>query len=89
MARKKIPVPEPVVQFDTSTMTDEQVVDIICHSLTAVCDSMTARGLDPELVTASLLQLFAERMCESGDRETYESVLELALEDPWEEVTLH
>jgi hypothetical protein len=90
MAKKKVEVqPASTIELDVKGLNEEQIVDYICNSLDTLCASLEQGGLDPELVTASLFRLFAERMCDSGDRETYETVLELALEDEWEEVTIH
>jgi hypothetical protein len=90
MAKKKVQVEgTPVPAFDVKDLSEEQIVDIVCNSLDTLCTTLAERGLDPELITASLLRTFADRMCDSNDRETYEEVLQLALEDEWEEVTLH
>lgn len=89
MAKKKALVEETAPVFDVSNLSEEQVVDIVCNSLDTLCTSLAARGLAQELITASLLRMFADRMCDSNDRETYEEVLQLALEDPWDEITLH
>lgn len=90
MAKKKVEVePASTVEVDVQGLNEEQIVDYICNSLDTLCANLEEAGLDPELVTASLFRLFAEHMCESGDRATYEEVLTLALEDEWEEVTLH
>ena len=89
MAKKKVEVETAPVAIDVQGLNEEQIVDYICNSLDTLCASLEDAGLDPELVTASLFRLFAEHMCESGDRSTYEEVLTLALEDEWEEVTLH
>jgi hypothetical protein len=89
MAKKKLTVEEPVPAFDTKGLSEEQIVDIICNSLDTLCATLEQRGLDTELITASLMRTFADRMCEANDRETYEEVLQLALEDEWEEITLH
>ena len=87
--KKAIEQEVEVQQIDTSGMSDEQIVDVICDSLDKLCTTLVERGMDEELVTASLFRLFAERMADSGDRETYEEVLEIALEEPWEEIVLH
>jgi hypothetical protein len=90
MAKKKVQVEEtPVPAFDVAGLSEEQIVDIICNSLDTLCATLEQRGLDTELITASLMRTFADRMCESNDRATYEEVLQLALEDQWEEVTIH
>jgi len=89
MAKKKAQVEETVPAFDIAGLSEEQVVDLVCTSLDTLCTTLAERGLDPELITASLLRTFADRMCESNDRATYEEVLQLALEDEWEEITLH
>ena len=90
MAKKKLELETvSAIESEVKGLNEEQIVDYICLSLDTLCARLEAAGLDPELVTASLFRLFAEHMCESGDRATYEEVLELALEDQWEEVTLH
>jgi hypothetical protein len=93
MAKKKSAmdgiVTREIQQFNTVDMSEEEIVDVASEQLDQLCCQLAEGGLSSDLVTAALFRLFAERMCDSGDRETYETVLELALEDEWEEVTIH
>jgi hypothetical protein len=89
MAKKKAPVQEEAIVLDFKDMSEQDIVDIVCDHLAVLCNQLEQQGTNPELVTAGLFRLFAERMCDSGDRDTYDNVLEMALEDQWEEVTIH
>lgn len=77
------------VEVNIEGLSDDQIVEVIADSLTSIADQLESAGVDPELITAVFFRQFAERMCESGDRAGYEEVLEIALEDEWEEITLH
>lgn len=75
--------------IDTKGLSVEQILDGVVDALHDLADSLEERGIDAELVTGALFRAFAERMAEVNDRDTYEEILEEALETPWEDVTLH
>jgi hypothetical protein len=63
--------------------------DLLQESLNTLCEHLIESGADPELLSAAVFGVFIERMCDSGDRDEYEAILEEALDTPWEEHTLH
>jgi len=81
---------EPVEEVNKWDSIDEDTqFDLLQEAMTTLCDQLTESGADPELLSAALFGLFIERMCDSGDREEYEAILEEALITPWTEHTLH
>ena len=71
-------------------LTEDQTMDLAYNTLVALCTELETKGLDREILTASLFILFSERMYEADAREEFEDMLEEALEDSWPEApTLH
>lgn len=75
--------------INTKGLSVEQILDGVCEALHTLADTLESQGIDSELITGALFRCFAERMADVNDRETYEEVLEEALETPWEDITLH
>jgi hypothetical protein len=70
-------------------LNDDQKMDLIAQGLEAFCRGLEAKGVDPALITDTIFAVFCDRAAELGDREAYEELLTVALEDPWEEYTVH
>ena len=75
--------------IDLKGLSVEQILDGVCEALHTLADTLEEQGIEPDLITGALFRCFAERMADVNDRETYEEILEEALETPWEDVTLH
>ena len=75
--------------IDTKGLSVEQILDEVSLALHTLADTLEEQGIDSEIVTGAMFRCFAERMADVNDRETYEEVLEEALETPWDDITLH
>ena len=69
----------------SADMIGEYVID----RLHDYCDSLEALNLNPEILMAALLQVYCDVAVEHGDRSSYTEQLEFALEDEWEEHSIH
>jgi hypothetical protein len=67
----------------------EQQADAIAQALLEFCENLEQKALDPSLLNAVLLRVFCERMADLGHRQDFEELLEMALEEPWDEHTIH
>jgi hypothetical protein len=72
-----------------SELEIEQQAEAIAHGLLEFCDNLQSKGIDPAVLNAVLLRVFCERMADEGDRQGFEELLEMAMEEPWDEHTLH
>ncbi len=70
-------------------MTIEQTVEMMSDILHGFCNSLAEQGIDEMLIMSAVLTVYAERAADFGDREIYEEQLEAALEEPWDEHTVH
>lgn len=76
-------------EVDVSQLTPDQQADLLTEALSRFTETLLAQGFDPEVLAPILLEQFASIMCDLGDRQAYEEVLEMALEDEWPEHWLH
>lgn len=67
----------------------EQQAEAIGGGLIEFCANLESKGIDPAVLNAVLLRVFCERMADEGDRRGFEELLELALEEPWDQHTIH
>lgn len=70
-------------------ITTEQAVEIIADILHAFSDQMNEQGIEEPVMLATLLTVYAERAADFGDRELYLEQLEAAIEEEWDEHTVH
>lgn len=70
-------------------LTVEQTVEMMTDILHSFCNSLADQGIDELLIMSAVLTVYAERAADYGDREVYEEQLEAALEEPWDEHTVH
>lgn len=88
--RSKQPKPESIVPAeDFSKLTEDQTAELVEVTFETLCRRLEDQGVDPELVTGILFNHFTQRLCDMNDREQYEMILEMALETPWDEQTIH
>lgn len=80
--------PTPEVK-DLASLDLEDQAEIIAQALEHFCSEIEAKGMDPAILDAMLLAVFSQRMADVGDRASYEELLNSALEDEWEEHSLH
>ena len=67
----------------------DQVGEYIIDRIHDYCDSLEALNLNPEILMAALLQVYCDVACDYGDRSAYTEQLEFALEDEWDEHSIH
>jgi hypothetical protein len=88
--RSKQPKPESIIPSeDFSKLTEDQTAELVEVTFETLCRRLEENGVDPELVTGILFNHFTQRLCDMNDREQYEMILEMALETPWDEQTIH
>ena len=86
----KQPKPESIIPSeDCSKLTEDQTAELVEVTFETLCRRLEDQGVDPELVTGILFNHFTQRLCDMNDREQYEMILEMALETPWDEQTIH
>ena len=88
-SRAKDKVDSESTHIDLSQIPQEQQVEIIARSIEAVCLELERKGVDPYMLSSVLLDAFCSRMAECNDRDTFESLIEEAMDVPWEDVTIH
>lgn len=77
-------------EIDVSKLDDDQILDLVYNTMETLCEELELRGIDPSYIDSTLFILFTERMYVAGDRESFENILEEALEDSWPDApTLH
>lgn len=74
---------------DFSKLTEDQTAELLEHTMSTLCARLEEQGIDPDLITGILFNHFTQRLCDINDREQYEMILEMALETPWDEQTIH
>jgi hypothetical protein len=67
----------------------ESVGEYVIDRIQDYCLSLEALNINPEILMAALLQVYCDVACEHGDRAAYTEQLEFALQDEWEEHTVH
>ncbi len=78
-----------IPQEDFSKLSEDETAELLEHTFDALCNRLEANGVDPDLITGILFNHFTQRLCDVNDREQYEMILEMALETPWDEQTIH
>jgi hypothetical protein len=67
----------------------ESVGEYVIDRIHDYCDTLQELNINPEILMAALLQVYCDVACEHGDRPAYTEQLEFALQDEWEEHTVH
>lgn len=89
-AKSKSPRVESIIpNEDFSKLSEDQTAELLEHTMETFCARLEAQGIDPDLITGILFNHFTQRLCDVNDREQYEMILEMALETPWDEQTIH
>ena len=78
-----------IPSVDFSKLSEDQTAELLEVTFDTLCARLEAEGVDPELITGILFNHFTQRLCDVNDREQYEMILEMALETPWDEQTIH
>jgi hypothetical protein len=74
---------------DLSKLSEDQKLDLLEATFSALCARLETSGVDPEYITGVMFGIFVDRMAATDDRECFDEMLEEALQTPWEEFTLH
>jgi hypothetical protein len=74
---------------DSLDLPLDQQLAVVTASLEAVCVNLAQQGVDTDIINVVLLETFAQRMADVNDRETYDAMLEEALETQWVDITVH
>ncbi len=88
-SQKQVKQEDLIPKEDFSKLSEDQTAALLEHTFDALCNKLEANGVDPELITGILFNHFTQRLCDVNDREQYEMILEMALETPWDEQTIH
>ena len=88
MARKKSSESEKLAQA-LIDLAPETQVEAVIESLESFCSQLEARGISSNILDAALFTAWGLRYAERNDRSGYEEILETALDDAWEEITVH
>lgn len=86
---KKITDAKTDVVDTLSELDLDQQAEAIAQGILEFCGDLESRTIDPSIINAVLLRVFCERMADEGDRQGFEELLEMALEEPWAEHTIH
>ncbi len=88
--RSKVQKSEDLIpKEDFSKLSEDQTAELLEVTFETFCARLEAEGIDPDLITGILFNHFTQRLCDVNDREQYEMILEMALETPWDEQTIH
>lgn len=88
-SKVKVELESTLPNDDLSKLSDEQIIDLLEVTIGSLCSRLEESGVDSQYIAGALFAEFANRMAADGDRDTFEEILEEALETPWEDYTLH
>ncbi len=88
-SQKQVKQTDLIPKEDFSKLSEDQTAELLEVTFETLCHRLEANGVDPELITGILFNHFTQRLCDVNDREQYEMILEMALETPWDEQTIH
>lgn len=80
---------EDQTKQSVENLSEEDLEDQIESVVEALDQALEELDLDPRVIDAAIFTLWASRWAERGDREGYNAILEAALEEPWDEITIH
>lgn len=74
---------------DLSTLDEDSQIDIVLTQLEQYVLELEARGCPMEVIDTALFSTFVARLAERGDRESFDSYVEEAMDEEWPSVTVH
>jgi hypothetical protein len=80
---------EDLESMDLSKLDEDTQIDVVLTLLEQYCSAFESRGIPLEVVDSALFSIFVARLAERGDRESFEAYVEEAMDEPWDNVTLH
>ena len=82
-------VVEDLESMDLSKLDEDTQIDVVLTLLDQYVDQLEQRGISMEVIDSALFSVFVARLAESGDRESFESYVEEAMDEDWPSVTVH
>ncbi len=82
-------VVEDLESMDLSALDEDTQIDVVLTLLEQYTESLESRGIAIDVIDTALFSTFVARLAERGDKESFEAYVEEAMEEPWENVTLH
>lgn len=70
---------------DAGQLTEDQQYELCMQGFSNFAEQLTLQGFSPEIVSAAQFHSFVKRMQQDSDREEFEEILALALEQDWPE----
>ncbi len=80
---------EDLESMDLSKLDEDTQIDVVLTLLEQYATAFEQRGIPLEVIDSALFSIFVARLAERGDRESFEAYVEEAMEEPWDNVTLH
>ena len=74
---------------DFSELELDQQFGIVMATVESLCANLESQGVDTEVITAVLLESFAQRMANINDRTGYEDMLQAAMDTEWQDQSIH
>ena len=82
-------VVEDLESMDLSKLDEDTQIDVVLTLLDQYVDQLEQRGIDMSVIDSALFSVFVARLAERGDRESFESYVEEAMDEEWPSVTVH
>lgn len=82
-------VVEDLESMDLSKLDEDSQIDVVLTLLDQYVDQLEQRGISMEVIDSALFSVFVARLAERGDRESFESYVEEAMDEDWPSVTVH
>lgn len=82
-------VVEDLESMDLSKLDEDTQIDVVLTLLDQYVEQLEQRGIAMESIDAGLFSTFVARLAERGDRESFESYVEEAMDEEWPSVTVH
>ena len=82
-------VVEDLESMDLSKLDEDTQIDVVLTLLDQYVDQLEQRGIDMSVIDSALFSVFVARLAERGDRESFESYVEEAMDEDWPTVTVH
>ncbi len=80
---------EDLDTMDLSKLDEDTQIDVVLTLLEQYTSALEQRGIPIEVIDSGLFSIFVGRLAERGDKESFEAYVEEAMEEPWDNVTLH
>lgn len=82
-------VVEDLESIDLSKLDEDTQIDIVLTQLDDYVLELEKRGIAIEVIDSALFSIFVARLAERGDKESFDSYVEEAMDEEWPTVTRH